>query len=129
MAQPRQSLKVTHRAKTFEDHIIHANMALRDGNPGEAICYYDRVLYELSPGHICALLNRCLAYIESGHPELAVMDAYRAKIAASELREVRPCALSIRGFEFSLGKILPWMLDLQLGNIVWGWLPFPILVL
>lgn len=78
--------------------MIHANIALWNGNSAEAIRYYDEVLYNLSPGHICALLNRCMAYIDSGHPELAVMDAYRAKIAAGELREVRLCTLPIRGF-------------------------------
>lgn len=81
--------------------MIHANIALRNGDSAEAIRYYDRVLYNLSPGHICALLNRCMAYIESGHPELAVMDAYRARIAAGELREVRLCTLPIRDFGFS----------------------------
>ena len=70
--------------------MIRANVALSNGKAEEAISHYTEVLYKLSPAHVCAFLNRSMAYIESGYYELAVMDAFRACITAHELGEVRP---------------------------------------
>lgn len=69
--------------------MVTANMALSDGRIADAIRNYTEVLYNLSPGNVCAFLNRSLAYLEDGDYELAVVDAYRAGLAASELRKVR----------------------------------------
>ena len=75
--------------------MVHANIALNDGEILEAIDRYSEVLYQLSPGNVCALLNRSMAFLRSGHGELAVMDAYRARVAAAELRKVRPAVANI----------------------------------
>ena len=89
MAQPRPVLRLHHAPKGFCDVMVHGNIALYNGSLAEAINHYTEVLYNLSPGHVCAFLNRSMAYLESGYWELAVMDAYRACLAASELRQVR----------------------------------------
>ena len=78
----------------FCDVMVRANIALNNGEFLEAINRYSEVLYQLAPGNVCALLNRSMAFLQSGHEELAVMDAYRACVAAAELRKVRP-ALAI----------------------------------
>ena len=92
--------------------MVQANIALTSGYPAEAISHYNEVLYNLSPGHVCALLNRSMAYIESGYYELAVVDAYRASIAAGELRMVR---LSFQDFQFEdLGLSREIILPLRL---------------
>ena len=70
--------------------MVRGNIALYNGDRSEAINRYNEVLYKLSPGHVCALLNRCLAFLFSGYSELAVMDAYRACLAAAQLGKVRP---------------------------------------
>ncbi|KAI4157614.1 MAG: hypothetical protein LQ342_008141 [Letrouitia transgressa] len=77
--------------------LIQAAKALSNANPSEAIGLYTQVLYETSPGHVVALLNRSLAYVWIGRPELAAVDAYRAAIASNEMRS-RP--FSLREFDF-----------------------------
>lgn len=89
MAQPRATLRLVHAPKSFCDVMVHANIALSNNNLEEAIEHYTAVLYKLSPGHVCAFLNRSMAYVRSGYYELAVIDAYRACIAANELKKVR----------------------------------------
>lgn len=69
--------------------MVRANIALSSGRPEQAIRHYTEVLYKLSPAHVCAFLNRSMAYIEERYYELAVVDAYRACIATSELGKVR----------------------------------------
>lgn len=76
---------------------MQAAKALSDANPVEAIRLYTQVLYETSPGHVVALLNRSLAYIWVGRPELAAVDAYRAALGSNEMRS-RP--FSLREFDF-----------------------------
>lgn len=76
-------------AETYCDVMVRANKALTNRRPEEAIRLYTQVLYKQSPAHVCALLNRSIAYLDYGYHELAVMDAYRACIAANELRKVR----------------------------------------
>ena len=70
-----------------DDVLIRANIFLSQRKPTEAINLYTEVLYAVSPGHVCALLNRALAYVCLQRPELAVVDAYRAAIAAHGMRE------------------------------------------
>ena len=65
------------------------NEELINNHPKEAIELYNQVLYELSPGHIGAFLNRCLAYNICGYPELAVYDAYAAVTLAYQCRALR----------------------------------------
>ncbi|KAL9610945.1 MAG: hypothetical protein Q9167_004387 [Letrouitia subvulpina] len=77
--------------------LMQAARALNDANPSEAIRLYTQVLYEISPGHVVALLNRSLAYVWLGRPELAAVDAYRAAVVSNEMRS-RP--FSIREFDF-----------------------------
>lgn len=69
--------------------MVRGNKALSSHRSEEAIQRYTEVLYKLSPGHVCAFLNRSMAYIDEGYYDLAVMDAYRACMAASELCKVR----------------------------------------
>ena len=89
MAQPKQVLRLVHAPKSFCDVMVHANVALSNHKTDEAIQQYNRVLYTLAPAHTCAFLNRCMAWIESGYYELAVMDACRALVTATELGKVR----------------------------------------
>ena len=88
MAQPNAPIRLHHARDGFCDMMINANLALSKGKVAEAINQYTEVLYKLSPGHVCALLNRSMAFIEGGYYELAVMDAYRACMAAAELQKV-----------------------------------------
>ena len=67
--------------------LVQANIFLSQRNPQEAIELYTKILYTVSPGHACALLNRALAYICLDHPELAVVDAYRAAMSARDMRK------------------------------------------
>lgn len=89
MPRAERSLRVFHAPEGFCDVMFRANLALLQGNAGEAIQKYTEVLYKLSPGHVCALLNRSMAYVEWEYYELAVVDAYRACVAVNELRKVR----------------------------------------
>ena len=89
MAQTKQKLRLVLSPKTFCDAMVHANIALSEGNLEEAIDHYTKVLHKLAPGLTCAFLNRCMAYLHSGYYELAVMDAYRACITARGLFKVR----------------------------------------
>ncbi|CAD6572761.1 MAG: hypothetical protein ASARMPREDX12_005434 [Alectoria sarmentosa] len=87
MAQPEKSLRLVHAPESFCDVMVRANIALVNDRPEKAIHLYTEVLYKLSPAHVCAFLNRSMAYIQDGYYELAVTDAYRACITASELRK------------------------------------------
>lgn len=88
MAQPEKKLRLVHAPESFCDVMVRANIALVNDRPEKAIHLYTEVLYKLSPAHVCAFLNRSMAYIQDGYYELAVTDAYRACITASELRKV-----------------------------------------
>ena len=105
MAQSREPLRLHHAPKSFCNVMILANKALSEHKTDEAIEHYEEVLYTLAPAHTCAFLNRCMAWIESGYYELAVVDAYRACILAAELEQVRifaettyPFIASVRDF-------------------------------
>ena len=71
--------------------LVRANMRLGAADPADARDLYTMVLTDTCPGHPVALLNRALAHIALGHPELAAMDAYRAAELIVELqaREAR----------------------------------------
>ena len=85
MSQP--SIRVNSR--TGPEHFcFRGNEELANNRPQVAIKYYTHVLHELCPGHICALLNRCLAYVLLGYPELAVYDAYAAVTLAYQCRDL-----------------------------------------
>jgi hypothetical protein len=86
MAKP--SLRLIHAANSPEELLFRANAHLSKGALKKALQLYTKVLYETSPGHICAFLNRALAYMRLGYPALAVVDAYRAGIAANEMRSI-----------------------------------------
>lgn len=88
MAEPDRSVRIVHAHESLCDVMVRANKALSSHRPQEAIQHYTKVLYKLSPGHVCAFLNRSMAYLYEGYYDLAVMDAYRACIAASELSKV-----------------------------------------
>ena len=95
MAQPRKPIRLVHAPKGFCEVMIHANIALSNGEIGEAINHYNEVLYKLAPAHVCAFLNRSMAFLKSGYYELAVVDAFRACVAARELRQVRCSQVAI----------------------------------
>ena len=67
---------------------FRGNEELLNNRPKQAIQHYTHVLYELSPGHIGAFLNRCMAYNVYGYPELAAYDAYAAVTLAYQCREL-----------------------------------------
>ena len=71
-----------------EEMLVRANELLSTLEYREALELYTKVLYEVSPGHVCALLNRSLAYLALSYPELAAVDAYRAVIAANDMRKI-----------------------------------------
>ncbi len=102
MAQPETIVRLIYTPERFCDVIVHGNIALSDGRPDEAIRHYTEVLYELQPAHVCAFLNRSIAYLELGYYDLAVMDAYRACITANEMRKVRVSGVDQFSFETSV---------------------------
>ena len=89
MAPNNNNAGVVHARDGYCDFMIRGNEALSNRNPEVAIKYYTKVLYGLSPGDVCALLNRSIAYVCEGYSELAVTDAYRASLAARAMRHVR----------------------------------------
>lgn len=84
----KSTLRLIHSRDSTNDLLFRANAHLAGQEPEKALPLYTKVLYETSPGHACAFLNRSLAYIALGYPELATMDAYRAAISTDALR---PC--------------------------------------
>ena len=66
--------------------MFKGNKALVARKAKEAYDHYTQILYTVCPGHICAFMNRSLAHILMGYPELAVFDAYRATQLCHELR-------------------------------------------
>ncbi|MCJ1474619.1 hypothetical protein MMC13_003279 [Lambiella insularis] len=84
MAKP--SRRLIHSHDGAEDLLFRGNAELAAGQPDRALHLYTRVLYKTCPGHVCAFLNRSLAYISLGYPELAVMDAYRAAFVCNRTR-------------------------------------------
>ena len=114
MAQPRKAIRLIHAPKGFCDVMIHANIALNNGEFGEAINHYTEVLYKLAPAHVCAFLNRSMAFLKIGYHELAVVDAYRACGAANDLRKVRFPQMTHRFRDLSLSyeDTLPFKLAL-----------------
>ncbi|MCJ1371786.1 hypothetical protein MMC20_003005 [Loxospora ochrophaea] len=83
----RAHLETIHSRDSAEDILFRANSLLSSRRPSEALPLYTRILYDISPGHVFAFLNRSLAYVVLGYPELAVVDAYRAAIASHEMRD------------------------------------------
>ncbi|KAL8965282.1 MAG: hypothetical protein Q9183_003933 [Haloplaca sp. 2 TL-2023] len=68
--------------------ILSANALLSEGNAREGILQYTEVLFEKAPGHIIALLNRCLGYRLDCRPDLAATDAYRACQCLDEIQDL-----------------------------------------
>ena len=79
-------LRLIHSPDSAEDLLFRGNAELASGRPDQALQLYTKVLYDVCPGHVCAFLNRALAYINLGYPELAVMDTYRAATVCNKLR-------------------------------------------
>ena len=82
----RSTLRLIHSRDSTDDLLFRANAHLAGHEPDKALPLYTKVLYETSPGHVCAFLNRSLAYIALGYPELASMDAFRAAVSADATR-------------------------------------------
>lgn len=82
MAQNNNHAGIVHARDGYCDIMVRGNQALSNRQPEVAIKYYTKILYKLSPGDVCALLNRSIAYVCEGYFELAVTDAYRASLAA-----------------------------------------------
>lgn len=89
MAQANNNAVVVHARDGYCDTMVRGNKALSNRNSEVAIQIYTKILYDLSPGDVCAFLNRSIAYVQEGYSELAVIDAYRASLAAREMNNVR----------------------------------------
>ena len=87
MARP--ALRLIHSHDSPDDLMFKANALLAARRGREALNLYTKILYQKSPGHICAFLNRALAYSLLGYPELAVVDAYRALVLLGDLQNRR----------------------------------------
>ena len=111
MAQPQEPLRLHHAPRSFSKVMVLANKALSDHKTDEAVELYNQVLYTLAPAHICAFLNRCMAWIESGYYELAVVDAYRACILTAELEQVRKLAATTYPFIASVRAFTPLLIS------------------
>jgi len=81
--------KLKFASSSIESTLFRANSALASKRFDNAHELYTKVLYQLSPGHVVAFLNRALTYICLGYPELAVTDCYRAAQVCHELRYTR----------------------------------------
>ncbi|MCJ1286612.1 hypothetical protein MMC26_005958 [Xylographa opegraphella] len=80
------TLRSVHGLERADELLFRGNTELVAGRSDQALQIYTKVLYEVSPGHVCAFLNRAMAYIALGYPELGVTDAYRAAITCQRLR-------------------------------------------
>ncbi|MCJ1259545.1 hypothetical protein MMC24_007383 [Lignoscripta atroalba] len=87
----RPNLRLIHSRDSADDLLFRANALLARGEAEKALGLYTRVLYETCPGHVCGFLNRSLAYVALGYPELAVADAYRAAVASYDMRLIEQC--------------------------------------
>jgi len=87
MVSPSSKLRLVYSPDSFEDLMNLANAHLAAQQPHHALQMYNKILISKSPGHPCAFLNRSLAYIALGFPELAVADAYRAAMASYGMRQ------------------------------------------
>ncbi|MCJ1367641.1 hypothetical protein MMC16_006775 [Acarospora aff. strigata] len=83
------SLRLPYSPDCTEDLMNKANTHLAARQPSQAHEIYTKILQARAPGHPCALLNRSLAYIAMGYPELAVADAYRAAMVCHDMRQSR----------------------------------------
>ncbi|MCJ1296779.1 hypothetical protein MMC34_008346 [Xylographa carneopallida] len=112
--------------------LFEGNVELVAGRPEQALRLYTQVLYDVSPGHVCAFLNRAMAYIALGYPDLGVMDAYRAAITCHELRDTKNHTLQLKSACREIRKYLladtfhyvteePWTSPSD-GHIGSGWL-------
>lgn len=86
-ASPISKLRLVYSPDSTDDLMHRANAHLAARQPYQALQIYSQVLSSKTPGHPCALLNRSLAYIALGYPELAVADAYRAAMGAYGMRQ------------------------------------------
>ena len=134
MAKP--TLRLIHSHNGPDDLLFRANALLATGNAEEALRLYTRILYGVSPGHVCAFLNRSLAYLALGYPELAVTDAYRAAVVTHSIRatrrssteeqEVKKAVLKyLRAEDLHLQSEEPWTLEPSC-YIGTGWLSAPL---
>ena len=89
MAQTNNHAGIIHARDGYCDIMVRGNKALSNGRSEVAIPLYTKILYILSPGDVCAFLNRSIAYVHEGYSELAVIDAHRASLAAKEMYNVR----------------------------------------
>ncbi|KAI9739529.1 MAG: hypothetical protein M1834_006245 [Cirrosporium novae-zelandiae] len=83
------SAQPVHGRLITEDLLDTANQALCVGNIYKAFQTYTHVLRTKSPGHLAALLNRALAFVHLGYPELAASDAYRACVIIEHLIDAK----------------------------------------
>ncbi|KAL8869864.1 MAG: hypothetical protein Q9174_003947 [Haloplaca sp. 1 TL-2023] len=86
---PKQRLKLNVSAMHPGDKLIlTGNALLGQGRSREAILQYTEVLYQEAPGHIIALLNRCMGYKMDNRPDLAATDAYRACQCLDDIKDL-----------------------------------------
>ena len=98
MTERRPPLGLMRKQGNTNDFMISANTALANHNPEEALTLYTKILCEVSPGHVCAFLNRSLCYLHLGHYELAAADAYRAALASYYMRDDKQYTSNARLF-------------------------------
>jgi len=84
---PVSKLGLVFSPDSTDDLMNRANAHLAARQPYHALQTYNKILISKSPGHPCAFLNRSLAHIALGYPELAVADAYRAAMASYQMRQ------------------------------------------
>lgn len=96
-----------------------ANSHLAARQPYKAVEVYTEILSSVNRGNPCAFLNRSLAYIALGYPELAVADAYRAAVASSQMRDAvlgpdryfRAVARYTQAEKFAVRSREPWAIS------------------
>ena len=86
-SSPISKLRLVYSPDSTDDLMNRANAHLAARQPYQALQIYNKILTSKSPGHPCAFLNRSLAYIALGYPELAVADAYRAAMTSYGMRQ------------------------------------------
>ncbi len=79
-------LSLVYSPGSMDDRMNKANNHLAARQAYQALQVYNEILQPSCHSHPCALLNRSLAFLALGYPELAVTDAYRAAVICYGMR-------------------------------------------
>ena len=103
--------------------VANANTHLLNNEPLKALQLYTTNLVDHNPGNPCAFLNRSLCYLALGYPELAVMDAHRARLALDVASSATFADDTNKEMLRKLGRFATW--TTQADNKAYPWIRVP----